>query len=174
LLSARDGTGNAHPSGPARLPSGRLRRRSLFLLRALLTSDDATAERHGMFRDVVDHMCTRLIDDAWEEDAEVCEMGITMANGMLRHEGGNGGGGGRGGAWASSKTMILRHRNHIGSVGMRWIRAMQDLEDGTEEKESATLELEEWENLMMALAKASNERGWDDAPPLAVCDMHVP
>ena len=73
-------------------------------------------------------------------------MGITMANGMLRHEGGNGGGGGRGGAWASSKTMILRHRNNSGSVGMRWIRAMQDLEDGTEEKESATLELEEWEN----------------------------
>jgi len=127
-----------------------------------------------MFRDVVDHMCTRLIDDAWEEDAEVREMGIAMATGMLRHEGGDGGGGGGGGARASSKTMILRHRNHIGSVGVRRIRAMRDLEDGTEEKESATLELEEWENLMMALAEAGNERGWDDAPPLAVCDMHVP
>jgi hypothetical protein len=118
---------------------------------------------------------TRLIDDAWEADAEVREMGLAMATGLLRHEGvGGAGGGGGGGARASSKTMILRHRDHIGSVGVRRIRAIRDLEDGSEEKESATLELEEWENLMVALAEAGNERGGGDAPPLAVCDMHVP
>jgi hsp70-interacting protein len=177
--SARGGGGGgddgARPTGPARPPSARLRRRSLFLLRALLTSDDATDERHGRFRDVVDHVITRLIDDAWEADAEVREMGLAMATGLLRHEGvGGAGGGGGGGARASSKTMILRHRDHIGSVGVRRIRAIRDLEDGSEEKESATLELEEWENLMVALAEAGNERGGGDAPPLAVCDMHVP
>lgn len=35
-------------------PSAQLRKRSLFLLRALLTSDDATNERHKQFQDVID------------------------------------------------------------------------------------------------------------------------
>ena len=161
--SARDGGGDdgARPSGPpasARPPSARLRRRSLFLLRALLTSDYATDERRGRFRDVVDHVITRLIDDAWEADVEVCEMGLAMATRLLRHKGvgGAGGGGGGGARASSSKTMILRHRDHIGSVGVKRIRAIQDLEDGSKEKESATLELEEWENLMVVLAEAGS------------------
>jgi hypothetical protein len=53
------------------------------------------------------------------------------------------------------------------------------LEEGSEERESATLELEEWENLLVALAEATlaeagNERGGEEAPTLVVCDMHVP
>jgi len=168
----------ARPSGlpaSARPSSARLRRRSLFLLRALLTSDYATDKRRGRFRDVVDHVITRLINDAWEADAEVREMGLAMATGLLRHEGVGGAGGGGGGARvSSSKTMILQHRDHIGSIGVRRICAIQDLEDGSKEKESTTLELEEWENLMVVLAEAGNERVEGDAPPLAVCDMHVP
>jgi hypothetical protein len=50
------------------------------------------------FRDVIDHVIARLIDDAWEADAEVQEMGLAMATRLLRHEGvGSAGSGGRGG-----------------------------------------------------------------------------
>ncbi|KAL3763194.1 hypothetical protein ACHAW5_005091 [Stephanodiscus triporus] len=159
---------------PPRRPCARLRRRSLFLLRALLSSDDATDERHTRFRDAIDFVCTREIDDEWEEDAEIREMSLAMMTGLLRRVKQPPRLGWPSGGVPVVSKMILRHKNHIGTIGVRRIRAIRDLEEGSEEKESATLELEEWENLMVALAEAGNERGVDDAPPLVVCDMHEP
>ena len=40
-------------------------------------------------------------------------------------------------------------------VSVTRIQAIRNLEEGSEEREYATLELDEWESLMMALAEAS-------------------
>lgn len=170
-------------------PSTQLRKRSIFLLRALLTSDDADEDRHTRFDDVISFACTNLIDEELEEDGEIREMCLSMMTALLRQErevpknsgvGGKGGVGvrrGRGRGPASDT--ILRHKDRIGSIGVNRIRAIRDLVGGSEEMESAALELEEWENLLVALAEArlaevGNERSGDDAPTLVVCDMYVP
>ena len=59
--------------------SAQLRKISLFLLRALLTSDDAiTIEKYRQFQDATSYICTHAIDEGWEEDAEIREMSLAM------------------------------------------------------------------------------------------------
>jgi len=137
-------------------PSTQLRKRTLFLLRALLTSDDATAERHELFRDLISFVCVHGIDEGWEEDAEIREMAVAMLSHMLHQEPSHSN---QSSAREKASKVILQHKNHIGSIGVRRIQAIRELERGSEEREYATLELEEWETLMVALAQASKEVG---------------
>ncbi|KAL7533150.1 hypothetical protein ACHAXR_005072 [Thalassiosira sp. AJA248-18] len=150
-------------------PSTQLRKRSLFLLRALLTSDDATIERHAQYKDVISFICTHEINEEWEADAEIREMSVAMISQLLRHKPSE-----QSSSQERVSKIILHHKNHIGSIGITRIKAIRNLKEGSEERECATLELEEWESLMLALAEAGNEdssESKDDAPPLAICDM---
>lgn len=135
-------------------PSAQLRKRSLFLLRALLTSDDATDARHKQFKDVISFICTHGIDEKWEDDAEIREMSLAMLSQLLRHKSSE----------SEQSTdehvvskIILQHKDHIGSIGVARIQAIRNLKEGSEEREYASLELEEWEGLMLALAEAGKE-----------------
>merc|ERR1712232_1402619 len=67
-------------------PSVQLRKRTLFLLRALLTSDNATTERHKQFQDLISFVCRHEIDEGWEEDAEIREMSLAMLSQLLRYK----------------------------------------------------------------------------------------
>lgn len=150
-------------------PSVQLRKRSLFLLRALLTSDDATSERHKEFKDMISFICTHGVNEEWEEDAEIREMSLVMLTQLLQHKPPQS-------EHSSSNErvskIIMHHKNNIGSVGVARIQAIRSLQEGSEEREYAALELEEWERLMVALAEAGKEGSSDNkdcAPPLAMC-----
>jgi len=170
IIAGRDST-KKYPK-----PSVQLRKRSSFLLRALLTSDDATDERHTVFEDIIVYVCTREIDDEWEDDAEIREICLGMISRLLsmRLNGKQSGGEG----WTSALTIILRHKNNITSIVARRIQHINALEEGSEEKESATIELDELETLMMALDDAGRNNFDENdvtpspapAPPLALCN----
>eukprot|EP00571_Detonula_confervacea_P014601 CAMPEP_0172308832 /NCGR_PEP_ID=MMETSP1058-20130122/9312_1 /TAXON_ID=83371 /ORGANISM="Detonula confervacea, Strain CCMP 353" /LENGTH=402 /DNA_ID=CAMNT_0013021341 /DNA_START=23 /DNA_END=1231 /DNA_ORIENTATION=+ len=151
-------------------PSSQLRKRSLFLLRALLTSDDATNERHELFQDVISFICTHEINEEWEEDAEIREMSLSMLSQLLLH---NPAQSKQSSSQERVSKTILQHKNYIGGLGVNRIQAIRNLKEGSEEREYATLELEEWERMMVALAEAENE-GASDVPQLEICDMYVP
>lgn len=136
-------------------PSAQLRKRSLFLLRALLTSDDATNERHKQFQDVISFICTHELNEEWEDDAEIREMSLSMLSQLLIHKPAQSKQ--PSGQEKVSKT-ILQHKNYIGGLGVNRIQAIRNLKEGSEEREYATLELEEWERLMVALAE-TEKRG---------------
>eukprot|EP00581_Thalassiosira_minuscula_P008310 CAMPEP_0183703088 /NCGR_PEP_ID=MMETSP0737-20130205/961_1 /TAXON_ID=385413 /ORGANISM="Thalassiosira miniscula, Strain CCMP1093" /LENGTH=365 /DNA_ID=CAMNT_0025929791 /DNA_START=130 /DNA_END=1227 /DNA_ORIENTATION=+ len=128
----------------AQKPSAQLRKRSLFLLRALLTSDDATAERYTLFKDVISFICTHEIDEKWEDDPEIREMSLAMLSQLLRNGGPS---------QSEAQKVILQQKDRIASIGMSRIQAIRNLKEGSDEKEYATLELEEWESLMVAVAE---------------------
>jgi hsp70-interacting protein len=154
-------------------PSVQLRKRSSFFLRALLTSDDATNKRHIVFEDIIVYVCTREIDDEWEDDAEIREISLAMISRLLsmRLNGKQSGGEG----WTSALTIILRHKNNITSIVARRIQHINALEEGSEEKANATIELDELETLMVALDDAGRNFDENDvtsspAPTLALCN----
>lgn len=170
------GLGMQQPNSTPK-PSVQLRKRSLFFLRALLTSDNATIERHGQFQDVISYICTHGINAEWEEDAEIREMSVSMLSRLLQlkptpqsDEASMG---------EPASNIIMQHKNSIGSIGVKRIQTIHSLKDGSEERELASLELEAWETLMVALVEAGAEAGIenandgkDDAPPsqpLAIC-----
>ncbi|KAL7527901.1 hypothetical protein ACHAWF_002357 [Thalassiosira exigua] len=138
----------------AEKPPASLRKRSLFLLRALLTADDATAERHQQFCDAISFVCTHEIDEKWEENPEIREMSLAMLNQLLRQppcqsdESSD-----REGA----SITILAHKDHIASIGVERIEAIRNLADRIEEREYAAMELDEWERLLVALAEAGKQ-----------------
>ncbi|KAL3759146.1 hypothetical protein ACHAWU_008598 [Discostella pseudostelligera] len=150
-------------------PSVQLRKRSLFFLRALLTSDNATIERHTQFQDVISYICTHGINDEWEEDAELREMSLSMLSRLLQINPTSQSDEASIGKPASN--IIMQHTNSIGSIGVKRIQSIRSLKDGSEERELASLELEAWETLMVALADAGAEvgKGNSNAPPLAIC-----
>lgn len=135
-------------------PSVQLRKRSLFLLRALLTSDDATNERHKEFQDMISFICTHGVNEEWEEDAEIREMSLVMLTQLLQHKPPQSENSSRN---ERVSKIILQHKNNIGSTGVERIQAIRSLQEGSEEREYAALELEEWERLMVALVEAGKE-----------------
>lgn len=155
-------------------PSAQLRKRCLFLLRALLTSDDATNERHQQYQGVISFICTHVINEEWEDDAEIREMGISMLSQLLRHKVPSDSDKPNGVPVAQSA--ILKQKDAIGGVGVKRIQEIRNLKEGSEDREDATLELEEWEQLMVALSEADkvNDVKNDNIPQLAVCDMWRP
>lgn len=141
------GLGMQHKS---QRPSAQLRKRSLFLLRALLTADEASAERHAKFEDIVSFICTHGIDEKWEDDAEIREMSLVMLSQILTHKSSNSNESGPSGL----SKVILQHKTHIGNLGVERIAAIRDMEEGTDEREYASIELEAWESMLVALAES--------------------
>lgn len=129
-------------------PSAPLRTRAMFLLRALLLADDATDDRHAQFQDVVSFVCTHGVDEGWEEDGNIREMGLVMLAQLLRRK--------------AAANAILPHRDRLGAAGVERIAAIRQMAEGSEEREYASLELEAWESLLVALAEVEKEATSDD------------
>ena len=124
-------------------PSAQLRKRSLFLLRAILTSDEATDERHKLYQNMISYICTHEINEEWEDDAEIREMSLAMLSQLLTKDPPH---------KVASET-ILSHKTLIGSFGIKRIECIRKMEEGSEDREYASLELEEWERIMVALVE---------------------
>ena len=124
-------------------PSAQLRKRSLFLLRAILTSDEATDERHKLYQNMISYICTHEINEEWEDDAEIREMSLAMLSQLLTKDPPH----------KVASDTILSHKNVIGSFGVKRIACIRMMEEGSDEREYASLELEEWESIITALVE---------------------
>lgn len=125
-------------------PSDQLRKRSLFLLRAILTSDEATDECHKQYQSMISYICTHEINEEWEGNAEIREMNLAMLSQLLTKDPPH----------KVASDTILSHKNQIGSFGVKRIDCIRKMEEGSDEREYASLELEEWERIMVALAES--------------------
>jgi hsp70-interacting protein len=126
-------------------PSVQLRKRSLFLLRAILTSDEASDECHKQYQNMISYICTHEINEEWEDNAEIREMSLAMLSQLLTTDPPH----------KFASDTILSHKNQIGSFGVKRIDCIRKMEEGSDEREYAALELEEWERIMVALAESS-------------------
>jgi len=118
-------------------PPLKLRKRCLFLLRALVTSDTATEERVGMFAPCIRHVAGSYLDIAIEPDAELREMSLELLSEVLRREKGI--------------NVVTDMKGPLGLLGVQRLSAIKSLEG--EESEIAMVELENWEGLLVELAK---------------------
>ena len=121
-----------------------LQKRTMFFLRALITSDDSTRERVRLFDSsiafVADHLIVPLSpDEDTPSMAEIREMGLALLLQILEQK--------------KSVDAILARKESLVAHGVQRVQALRALTG--EEKEFAAVELETWEALIVQLARAS-------------------
>jgi len=129
------------------LPSAALKRRALFFLQALVTSDSADDDRVRIFAPAIQFVAGRLLDVnisddngdvEYTNDAQTREMGLAMMCRILEQK--------------KSVNAILDFKNHLVGLGVRRVTALRSLKG--EEKDMAEEELKLWESLISSLAQA--------------------
>ena len=93
---------------------------------------------------MISYICTNEINEAWEDDAEIREMSLSMLSQLLANDPPH----------KVASDMILSHKNQIVSFGVKRIDCIRKLEEGSDDREYASLELEEWERIIVALAES--------------------
>lgn len=133
-------------------PPLRLRKRSLFFLRALITSDSSSGDRVRLFAPSIGYVADNFLDDETEANSEMREMSLALVERILQQK--------------NSVNVILDRKNTIAALGVRRISSLRALEG--EEGEFARIELDHWESLMIELARAKrdeeNQVQADEAP----------
>lgn len=147
LLERRLGVGNDRTAVSTTTPLA-LRKRALFFLRALVTSDSSTRERVRQFGTCIGFVADHMLDDAVEESAEVREMALAMIEQILEQK--------------KSVNVILDRRDAIASLGVRRVSALRGLTG--EERDYALVELELWERVLVLLARATRDDETERAP----------
>jgi len=132
LGGSDDGEDNSMPAPPPAL-----RRRTLFFLQALITSDEATEERIELFNPCVQYVCTDMLSAETEADAEVRETGLGMLQRMIEQN--------------KNVNMIATCKNAIVGVGIKRVSEIRKMKG--EDKGFASYELELWEALIVQLAR---------------------
>lgn len=130
------GLGVTHADGLQVPPAG-LRRRCLFFLQALLTSDDSTKERIELFDDCVRHVCANFLSVDSEPDFEIREMALSFLQRMVEQ--------------GNNVLAISQSRDSMVSIGIKRIGEVRKMEG--DDREFASYELELWEALIVQLAK---------------------
>jgi hsp70-interacting protein len=119
-----------------------LQKRTLFFLRALVTSDASTRERVRHFAHAIAHVVdTIALSSTAEEEcsAELREMALGFLEQILEQR--------------KSVNIILDRKDALVAQGVQRISALRALTG--EEREFASVELELWENLLVLLARAT-------------------
>ena len=132
LSGSDDGKDDGMP-----IPPPVLRRRTLFFLQALITSDEATKERIELFNPCIQYICTNMLSVETESDAEVRETGLGMLQRMIEQN--------------NNVNMIAACKNAVVGVGIKRVSEIRKMEG--EDKEFASYELELWEALIVQLAR---------------------
>lgn len=135
LLSGSDDDKDNSDGMPAPPPA--LRRRTLFFLQALISSDEATKERIELFNPCIQYVCTDMLSVETENDPEVRETGLGMLQRMIEQN--------------NNVKMIAACKNAIVGVGIKRVSEIRKMEG--EDKEFASYELELWEALIVQLAR---------------------
>jgi hsp70-interacting protein len=122
-----------------------LRRRSIFFLRALLTSDASTQERVRRFAPCIVSAIDNILltaharDDSAFQSSEVVEMALSLVQQVLEQK--------------RSLNAILARKDPLASMGVQRIAAIRQLSG--EDSASAEVELGLWENILRLLARAT-------------------
>lgn len=127
-----------------------LRRRTLFLLNALVTSDTSDRSRIRRFQRAIDLVLTCELSPG----NDLCEMALGMVRQMLVQK--------------IAVNPVLHRKNEICAWGVQRIASIRKLSG--EEREVASMELEEWEHILVLLARAEpdevNDSNASEAPLL--------
>ena len=135
LLLAGLGVGKEYTATPQVL-----RQRTIFLLRALVTSDFATAESLNPFQEAIGWTADFPVDDKVESSPEIREMTLAMLQQILEQ---------------GKLAVAVRSRNDaLVALGIRRVAALRALTG--EEREFASVELDHWESILVLLARTEN------------------
>jgi bacterioferritin-associated ferredoxin len=115
-----------------------LQKRTLFLLRALITSDAATRERVRLFAHSVAYVADHFAL-ATECSHELREIALALLEQILEQK--------------KSVNTVLDRKDALVAQGVQRVAALRALTG--EEREFASVELEHWENLLVQLSRAS-------------------
>ena len=117
-----------------------LRMKTLFFLRAFLTSDTSTTGRVNIFADAVNMVADpQYLDDG--ESQQLRESSISLLNQLLERNLGN--------------SILLARKDLLASLGVQRISYLRSLQG--EEAEITKTELELWESFLVLLARAKPE-----------------
>lgn len=123
-----------------------LRTKSIFFLRALVTSDLATSARlrtfEGAIMLVVDTCLLTVDDETNTTSLELREMAIALVEKLLMDK--------KGGV-----KILLRRKDELVRIGVKRISSLRTLSG--DDRELAQTELESWENVMVLLSRAEPE-----------------
>jgi len=119
-------------------PDSALKRKSLFFLQALVTSDSADFDRLQIFAPAIQFVTCHFLDPVEEESQEIREMVLSMLIRILDNK--------------QSVNSILELKTFIVGCGVKRIHSLRKL-DG-EEKYYAEEELNLWESLVAKIACA--------------------
>jgi hypothetical protein len=129
-------------------PPVSLRKRALFFLRALVTSDTSTMARVRMFDDCIGYICDNFVSG--DADAELREMSLGLIDQILTQK--------------HSVNAVLDRKDTLVATGVRRVAAIRELQG--EEREYANIELELWENILVLLARAQRDDESAAAPAM--------
>lgn len=121
-----------------------LQKRTLFFLRALVTSDDSSQARVRLFAHSIAYVADHLVTH--ESSAEIREMAIALLARIVEQK--------------HSVNTILDRMDPLVAKGVKQVAALRALTG--EEREFAALELEGWEFFLVLLARAV--RDVEEAP----------
>lgn len=123
-----------------RVPTLNLRRRTLFFLQALITSDSADGDRVRLFSTCIPQV-VMFCDPEKEENLEIREMALSMLNRILNQK--------------KSVNAILECKELLVKLGVRRVTDLRAVKEKKNEYIGEELEL--WESLVVELARACKD-----------------
>lgn len=114
-----------------------LKRKTLFFLQALVTSDTSNLERVRMFTKAIQYVAHNFLDPALQNNQDLREMALSMLCRILEQK--------------KSIDCILDVKNSIVGIGVKQISYLRSLK--SVEKEIASEELLLWESLIQYIAR---------------------
>lgn len=117
-----------------------LKKRCLFFLQALVTSDTSDANRVKLFEPCIRYAASHFLDPLKEPEAEIREMSLGLLNVMMQQK--------------KNTSVIVEMKGGLVGLGIRRIKELRGL-DG-EEKAFAVIELEQWESFVVELARSDS------------------
>jgi hsp70-interacting protein len=134
---ALEGTQNSSKQ-PLPTPSDAMRRKALFFLQALVTSDSADSARIALFANAIRYVATRFVDSADESNLDIRETALSMLTRILDQN--------------KDVNAVLDAKQYLVGLGIKRVSELRKV-DG-DEKDSIKEELSLLEMLISQLARA--------------------
>jgi len=123
---------------PLPTPSDAMRRKALFFLQALITSDSADSGRIALFANAIQYVATRFVDSADESNLDIRETTLSMLTRILTQK--------------KHVNAVLDAKQYLVGIGIKRVSELRKL-DG-DEKDLIQEELRLLEMLISQLARA--------------------
>merc|ERR1712071_425694 len=127
-----------------------LRKKALFLLRALLTSDTSSRERIRSFSASLKKVIDTALSTDDIEDNDLMEVSLALLLSVLRQK--------------KSVNIILDEKDHLVGKGVHRVTELRRLPEG-DEKELAKTELNLWESLIVEFSRCERDVESDEGTP---------